>query len=454
MASAFDHNNPKRLREVLLRHSKPAWPYPTLEHALALVAFLERLNQRKRSSEVSKRLAILQNRVKPTWSAVAPMQWEHFRAACQEALRQLSNGADFRPFRTTLTLIATFGVEEYVGHSNTFSKGGTIEVRLYSVSRRSSDAAFVLQSDPQSGSCFLTLEQEARRLQSRYASAGHRSGMRPEASFWFSQRPGHYEVGITAGRLRLLSRTAQDVLLEHVKYIANLDPLPAIDKLPSFDQLLVNAELGASYIRIKEAVLACGLPQEVKATYEQKFDFPALTTLPLELIAEITSDLEDAARHAHKHTLGHLFGTAAVAIYTSRVEAIVRCLRKTFITPAAIEKWKEDYLLPLKGWSGVGWSPSEMATEWAELQRVENDLLVGVFLSIDKLPKHALAYRLEGVRRPDLFLIVKPALTDDSSVSQGPFSLAHGYARISHRMARRIGTSKEAWEAERTTRGF
>ncbi|BGP72816.1 hypothetical protein NBRC10513v2_006217 [Rhodotorula toruloides] len=398
MASAFDHNNPKRLREVLLRHSKPAWPYPTLEHALALVAFLERLNQRKRSSEVSKRLAILQNRVKPTWSAVAPMQWEHFRAACQEALRQLSNGADFRPFRTTLTLIATFGVEEYVGHSNTFSKGGTIE------------------SDPQSGSCFLTLEQEARRLQSRYASAGHRSGMRPEASFWFSQRPGHYE----------------DVLLEHVKYIANLDPLPAIDKLPSFDQLLVNAELGASYIRIKEAVLACGLPQEVKATYEQKFDFPALTTLPLELIAEITSDLEDAARHAHKHTLGHLFGTAAVAIYTSRVEAIVRCLRKTFITPAAIEKWKEDYLLPLKGWSGVGWSPSEMATEWAELQRVENDLLVGVFLSIDKLPKHALAYRLEG----------------------GPFSLAHGYARISHRMARRIGTSKEAWEAERTTRGF
>uniref|UniRef100_A0A0K3CRQ2 FGENESH: predicted gene_16.67 protein n=1 Tax=Rhodotorula toruloides TaxID=5286 RepID=A0A0K3CRQ2_RHOTO len=317
------------------------------------------------------------------------MQWEHFRAACQEALRQLSNGADFRPFRTTLTLIATFGVEEYVGHSNTFSKGGTIE--------------------------------EARRLQSRYASAGHRSGMRPEASFWFSQRPGHYEVGITAGRLRLLSRTAQDVLLEHVKYIANLDPLPAIDKLPSFDQLLVNAELGASYIRIKEAVLACGLPQEVKATYEQKFDFPALTTLPLELIAEITSDLEDAARHAHKHTLGHLFGTAAVAIYTSRVEAIVRCLRKTFITPAAIEKWKEDYLLPLKGWSGVGWSPSEMATEWAELQRVENDLLVGVFLSIDKL---------------------------------GPFSLAHGYARISHRMARRIGTSKEAWEAERTTRGF
>ncbi|BGP34405.1 hypothetical protein JCM10296v2_006225 [Rhodotorula toruloides] len=203
-------------------------------------------------------------------------------------------------------------------------------------------------------------------------------------------------------------------------------------ELPGATQLLTNAELAASYIKIKETVSACRLPPAVNVQYEKVLDFPYITTLPLELIIEITNALEVAAEEGHKPTLAHLSGTAAVKIYTKRVDAVVRRLRTTFIRPQSTDKWQQEYLKPLKGWNGAGWSPAGMAAEWAELQRVENDLIVKVPLSIEDLPKHALAFRHR----------------------EGPFSLSHPYSRISHRMARRIGTSKDTWEAERASRAF
>lgn len=88
MTSALDHNNPKRLREVLLRHSKPWWPYPTLEEALALVAFLQRLNQERRNAQVGKRVRTLSENVEPLWRTYTPRQWEHFRSMLQNILRR------------------------------------------------------------------------------------------------------------------------------------------------------------------------------------------------------------------------------------------------------------------------------------------------------------------------------------------------------------------------------
>ncbi|BGP72820.1 hypothetical protein NBRC10513v2_006221 [Rhodotorula toruloides] len=389
MVSALDHKNTARLHEVLLRHENPAWPYTTLKEALALVEYLVRLNRIKKSKELSVRLDALTKQSELSWSDVAPRQWENFRSVCQETLRRLSEGQPVRDFLKPLRVIAVFAVGDYTEHPKSFSKGGTVERR-------------------------------------------YRSGTHAEVCFWFLQERGHSEGALSAERLRLLSEGAQNALLEHVKYIANLDPLPAMHELPSATQLLTNAELAASYIKIKEAVSACRLPTAVKAQYEKVLDFPYITTLPLELVAELTNALEVAAEQGHKPTLHHLSGTAAVEIYTKRVDAVVRHLRTTFIRPQDIEKWKEEYLMPLKGWNGAGWSPAGMAAEWTELQRVDNDLIVKVPLSIEDLPKHALAFRHR----------------------EGSLSLSHPYPRISHRMARRIGTSKEAWEAERASKAF
>lgn len=99
-------------------------------------------------------------------------------------------------------------------------------------------------------------------------------------------------------------------------------------------------------------------------------DFPYITTLPLELLVEITNALEIAAEEGRQvgssslglhpaaalnsvsplqPTLAHLSGTAAVKIYTKRVDAVVRRLRTTFIRPQSTDKWQEEYLKPLKG---------------------------------------------------------------------------------------------------------
>ncbi|GEM12494.1 1-aminocyclopropane-1-carboxylate deaminase [Rhodotorula toruloides] len=287
------------------------------------------------------------------------------------------------------------------------------------------------------------LEKEAQKLQGRYAQAGYPDVDMPDAPFWFLQASRYHKDALTAGRLRLLSHGAQGALLEHVKYIAQLKPLPYMAALPGNTQLLVNAELGACYIKIKEAISACR-PQpnvdnekEINAEYEKYINFPAITKLPLELIFELTSALEDVAKRGeHKPTLSNLFGTAIVKIYEEHVDAVVCRLLRTLVrlkdAQKDAQKWKEEYLRPLNGWKGAGWSPSGHAAEWAELQRVENELIAGTHIPFEHLPKQALAYRYRGE----------------------PYSLAHGYARISHRMARRIGTSREAWEAERASREF
>uniref|UniRef100_A0A0K3CNH7 BY PROTMAP: gi/647400476/emb/CDR45969.1/ RHTO0S11e06854g1_1 [Rhodosporidium toruloides] n=1 Tax=Rhodotorula toruloides TaxID=5286 RepID=A0A0K3CNH7_RHOTO len=306
MVSALDHKNTARLHEVLLRHENPAWPYTTLKEALALVEYLVRLNRIKKSKELSVRLDALTKQSELSWSDVAPRQWENFRSVCQETLRRLSEGQPVRDFLKPLRVIAVFAVGDYTEHPKSFSKGGTVE------------------ADEQSFRCFEELTQVARDLQRRY-----RSGTHAEVCFWFLQERGHSEGALSAERLRLLSEGAQNALLEHVKYIANLDPLPAMHELPSATQLLTNAELAASYIKIKEAVSACRLPTAVKAQYEKVLDFPYITTLPLELVAELTNALEVAAEQGHKPTLHHLSGTAAVEIYTKRVDAVVRHLRTT-----------------------------------------------------------------------------------------------------------------------------
>lgn len=94
-----------------------------------------------------------------------------------------------------------------------------------------SDAALFHQADEKSFLCFKTLTQRARDLQRRYADAGRLSGTHSGACFWFLQTPSHSEGALSAERLRLLSEGAQNALLEHVEYIANLNPMPAINEL-------------------------------------------------------------------------------------------------------------------------------------------------------------------------------------------------------------------------------
>ncbi|GEM12497.1 1-aminocyclopropane-1-carboxylate deaminase [Rhodotorula toruloides] len=377
---------------------------------------------------MSHQLAILQKWVGVRWSDVAPRPWEHFRSTCQDVLRHLHNGATSESLLLKrLTLVEVFGIGDYA-EARSFGAGGSIE------------------PDDRSSACFAALHDAARKLQQRYSEAGYaQAGYpdvdMPDAPFWFLQLPDYPEGALTAGRLRLLSHGAQDALVEHVEYIAQLKPLPCMAELPGSTQLLVNAELGACYIKIKEAISACRpqpnvnrqYEEEINAEYEEYINFPAITKLPLELIFELTSALEDAAKRGeHKPTLSNLFGTAIVKIYEEHVDAVVCRLLRTLVRLKDAQKWKEEYLRPLNGWKGAGWSPSGHAAEWAELQRVENELIAGTHIPLEHLPKQALAYRYRGE----------------------PYSLAHGYVRISHRMARRIGTSREAWEAERASREF
>ncbi|BGP34404.1 hypothetical protein JCM10296v2_006224 [Rhodotorula toruloides] len=253
--------------------------------------------------------------------------------------------------------------------------------------------------------------RETQNLRLRY----HRAGQ--SGPSWFLPNP--QAERLKAERIHFLSHAAQDALLEHITYLANLEPLPPVDKLSSVTPLLVNTEFGARYLEFRRTITESPLPPAVKTNYLRQLDFPFIARLPLQLTDELIKDISEGTIHESEE----LMVTAAAKVYERHVDAIVLRLRRTLLSTDAVNSWKEEYLSLLREWKGQGWSPLEMDAEWETLRAAENNLWAG---------------RADSTEWCTTFSL----------------SLSHPYSRISHRMARRIGTSKETWEAERASRAF
>lgn len=91
MGPTIEHSEPNdRVLRALLRRDNPSGPYPTAKEVLDIVALLAHLDtQRRFGCKVDERIRMLHARVAPTWTAVSPLQWEHARSVCQNALRKL-----------------------------------------------------------------------------------------------------------------------------------------------------------------------------------------------------------------------------------------------------------------------------------------------------------------------------------------------------------------------------
>jgi hypothetical protein len=92
--STLEHSTPERLRQVLLRHDHPSWPYPTEEDARELIRLVEHIYRNRSDSAIrmDEAIAMWLEHLPPTWVAVGPQQWVHFRSAFERALLRLSEG--------------------------------------------------------------------------------------------------------------------------------------------------------------------------------------------------------------------------------------------------------------------------------------------------------------------------------------------------------------------------
>ncbi|BGP02568.1 putative 1-aminocyclopropane-1-carboxylate deaminase [Rhodotorula toruloides ATCC 204091] len=385
MASTLHDLKPERALQVLLRRPEPPWPYPKREDVLALVDLI--YNSFEKATALEKRINALRRHVEYDWSSLTPRQWDHVRTRCEKGLRELGDGTAGSAVVNVFRSFDALGLDQVAP----LPKGKF--------------AVKDIQPDARAESYNAAIMRETENLRLRYHNAGH-----PGPS-WFL--PNAQADRLKAERVHFLSHAAQDVLLEHIAYLANLESLPPVDKLPSVTQLLVNAELGARYLDFRRTIIGSPLPPAVKTNYLRQLDFPFVARLPLQLTDELVKDI----REGTIYTSEELMVGAATRIYERHVDAIVDCLRRTSLETAVVHGWKEEYLSLLKEWKGQGWSPLEMDAEWETLRAAENELWAGGAHSIE--------------------------LTT--------FALSHPYPRISHRMARRIGTSKETWEAERAT---
>lgn len=106
---------------------------------------------------------------------------------------------------------------------------GKFAVKYIEVRRRSFDLRFFEidasphQPDARAERYNAAMMRETENLRVRYHNAGH------PGPHWFL--PNAQADRLKAERIHFLSHAAQDVLLEHITYLANLEPLPPVDKL-------------------------------------------------------------------------------------------------------------------------------------------------------------------------------------------------------------------------------
>lgn len=160
----------------------------------------------------------------------------------------------------------------YRKHGN--CSAGTIPDRLWALSGSSANGMTPkVLCPPDDFACFQT----ARRLSSRSTSATSPTYIRcRRRTDW------------CAGRAPTLS-----------SLLTVTDPLHVSRIQPGVPQLLVNAELGAFYIKMKELVSNLRLSSEAREEYRKVLNFPYITTLPLELIHEFVSCLASAVEERH-----------------------------------------------------------------------------------------------------------------------------------------------------------
>ncbi|KAJ8292580.1 hypothetical protein OF846_004345 [Rhodotorula toruloides] len=407
MTSTLHDLKPERALQVLLRRPGPPWPYSKRDDVLALLDLIA--GSFEKTTALKNRLHALRQHVEEDWTLLTPRQWEHVRTRCEEGLRELGDGTARTAVLNVFRSFDALGLDQVAPVPK-----GKFAVKYIEVRRRSFDLRFFEidasphQPDARAERYNAAMMRETENLRVRYHNAGH------PGPHWFL--PNAQADRLKAERIHFLSHAAQDVLLEHITYLANLEPLPPVDKLPSVTQLLVNAELGARYLEFRTTITESPLPPTVKTNYLRQLDFPFVARLPLQLTDELIKDIREGTIHESEE----LMVTAAARVYERHVDAIVHCLHRTSLDTGVVHRWKEEYLSLLREWKGQGWSPLEMDKEWETLRAAENKLWAGRAHSIE--------------------------LTT--------FSLSHPYSRISHRMARRIGTSKETWEAERASRAF